>query len=124
MTKTILDVGNCQPDHTAIKRMLQSHFDVDVIQAHALPDVLAVLDRQPVDLVLINRKLDQDYSDGIEILKAIKADSRYASTPAMLVTNYEEVQQEAMQLGALRGFGKLSLASRETTAILSSILEA
>ena len=29
---------------------------------------------EPFDLVLVNRKLDSDYSDGLEIIKQIKAD--------------------------------------------------
>lgn len=114
MKRTVLDVGNCGPDHTSIKRMLQSNFDVNVLQAHNLTDTLAILGTQPIDLVLINRKLDEDYSDGIEILKVIKADTKIGSVPVMLITNYEEHQAQAISLGALPGFGKLSLNSVQT----------
>ena len=60
----VLDVGNCVPDHASIKRMLLANFDVEVLQTHQVQDTLALLRKQPVDLVLINRKLDCDYSDG------------------------------------------------------------
>jgi hypothetical protein len=67
MSKRVLDVGNCVPDHAAIRNMLTSTFDVKVLQTHGPEDTLALLHREPIDLVVINRKLDQDYSDGIEI---------------------------------------------------------
>ena len=62
------------------------------------------------DLVLINRKLDADYSDGREIVRSIKQDSELAETPVMLVSNHDEAQQEAVELGAEYGFGKLEYA--------------
>jgi CheY-like chemotaxis protein len=123
MAKTVLDVGNCAPDHRAIKEMLTRNFGAQVIQAHSSIDALEYLRTNPIHLVLINRKLDQDYSDGMEVLKLIKQDSDVASTPVMLVTNHEEYQQQAMQFGAIQGFGKLALNSEETRARLASVLD-
>lgn len=120
--RTVLDVGNCGPDHSAIKRMLASNFDVTVLQCHAADDTLHTLHNRSVDLVLINRKLDQDYSDGVEILKLIKADATLKSVPVMLVTNMEEYQASAVKLGAVPGFGKLSLDSPTTQQRLAEIL--
>jgi hypothetical protein len=40
----------------------------------------------------------------------------------MLITNYEEHQQAAMQAGALRGFGKAELSSPETAKRLAEAL--
>lgn len=122
MTRLVLDVGNCSPDHAAIKRMLTASFDVEVLQTHGTEDTLRCLRSRDVDLVLINRKLDQDYSDGTEILKQIKADAELAATPVMLVTNYDEHQAEAVKLGALPGFGKLSLTASETQQRLAAVL--
>lgn len=123
MTKTVLDVGNCAPDHRAIQDMLKRNFDAQVIQAHSAKDALEYLRTTPIQLVLINRKLDQDYSDGIEVLKLIKQDIDVSSTPVMLVTNHEEYQQQAMQLGAIQGFGKLALHSEQTRARLATVLD-
>lgn len=122
MSKTVLDVGNCQPDHSAIRRMLTKHFDVRVLQCDAWPDTLQMLQSESIDLILVNRKLDTDYSDGIDVLKSIKSDTRFAAIPVMLITNYSEVQQEAVSLGAIPGFGKLSLSSQETLERLSDVL--
>jgi two-component system chemotaxis response regulator CheY len=122
MPCTVLDVGQCVPDHAAIRRLLEKHFDARVDQTDALEDTLARLRSQPVDLVLINRKLDVDYSDGIEILKSLKADPKLATIPVMLVTNYPEHQQLAVEAGAVPGFGKDSLHTPETLERLRTIL--
>ena len=75
------------------------------------------------DLVLINRKLDQDGSDGLEILRQVKADERLAPTPVMLITNFEEHQQLAIEHGAIRGFGKAHLHDAETQQRLRDVLQ-
>ncbi len=123
MTKRrVLDVGNCGPDHSSMRRMLATNFDAEVLQTHGLDDTLAALKQQPVDLVLINRKLDHDYSDGTEILKQIKAKPEYVALPVMIITNYAEHQTSAVELGAIPGFGKLEINSAETRAKLTPIL--
>lgn len=114
MPKRVLDVGQCVPDHAAIRRMLERQFGAAVEQAHELADTLERLRQAEFDLVLVNRKLDADYSDGMEILEAIKADPHLAEVPVMLVTNYPEHQQRAVAAGAVPGFGKNALSSPET----------
>jgi CheY-like chemotaxis protein len=122
MKKKLLDVGNCVPDHSAIRGLVTGNFDADVLQAHGPEDALDMLRKEPVDLVLINRKLDRDYTDGIEILKRIKADSTLAKTPVMLITNYAEHQQAAVAEGAEYGFGKLELQEPATIEKLARFL--
>ena len=121
--KKILDVGNCVPDHNAIRRMLESKFAAQVLQTHGPDDTLELLKREKVDLVLINRKLDQDYSDGIEILKQIKGIPELAAIPVMIVTNYEEHQLASIQAGGIRGFGKLELNKPETHQRIEAVLQ-
>jgi response regulator RpfG family c-di-GMP phosphodiesterase len=123
MTKTVLDVGNCDPDHSALKAMLSRSYDVTVLRAHQLDDTLATIRQQPVDLVLINRKLDVDYSDGTEILKKLRQCESSKNIPVMLITNYPEHQQAAVAEGALYGFGKLQYSEPATHERLSQILE-
>ena len=112
MTKRVLDVGNCGPDLASISRFLSDRFGCEVVQAHGLEDTLAELRQGGYALALVNRKLDRDYSDGIEIIKAIKADPQLCDVPVMLVTNYAEHQDAAVAIGAERGFGKLELDSK------------
>jgi len=122
MTKTLVDCGNCAPDFQAIRSMAETNFGAKVLQTHGLEDTLEVLRKEGVDLVTINRKLDRDYSDGLEIAKAIKADPELQSTPVMLVTNYEEHQQTAIANGCERGFGKLAIGDAETRQRLAPYL--
>ena len=123
MTKRVLDVGNCGPDFGAISRFLTSNFDCQVDQVHGPDDTLAQLRNGDYALVLINRKLDHDYSDGIEILKQLKADDQLQSVPVMLVTNLAEHQDAAVAAGAERGFGKLEFEKAETLERLKQFLE-
>jgi two-component system chemotaxis response regulator CheY len=122
MTKHVLDVGNCPPDHAAICRLIESQFDAVVLQAHHAADALSVMRQQPIDLVLVNRKLDQDYSDGLAVIRQIKRAPELANIPVMLITNYEDHQQQAVEAGAERGFGKLSLRDAQTRELLSRFL--
>ncbi len=78
-------------------------FAVEVFQAHAADDALEILRREKIDLVLVNRKLDMDYSDGVEIIRQIKNDPALSSTPVMLVSNHDEYQQEALAAGPSTG---------------------
>jgi CheY-like chemotaxis protein len=122
MPKRVLDVGNCVPDHAAIRGMLEKNFRADVIQADGLADALAELRKDPFDLVLINRKLDMDYSDGLVILQKIKSDPKLQSVPCMLITNYPDQQAVAVAAGAEPGFGKKQLYDAQTTSRLAKFL--
>lgn len=114
MTKQVLDVGNCGPDHASISRMLKANFQVDVSLADDAVAAIRLLESKNFDLILVNRKLDIDYSDGIEVIKQIKSLPQFVSIPVMLVSNYDEHQQAAVAEGAQYGFGKLQLNAPET----------
>lgn len=122
--KRILDVGQCNPDHAVISRMIADHFEAQIDRAHGWEDALAALERKPYDLVLINRLLDRDGSQGILILERIKADPGLADTPVMLISNYPEAQAAAIAKGAVPGFGKDALGTRETIEALRAALVA
>jgi CheY-like chemotaxis protein len=124
MPKRVLDVGQCSPDHATIHRFLTKHFDVEIVQAHTANDTIAHLKSGDFDLVLVNRKLDQDYSDGIEIVRLIKSDPALAELAVMLVTNLPEHQDAAEAAGALRGFGKLEYDLPQTRDKLAVVLGA
>ena len=123
MTKRVLDVGQCSPDHATIRSYLTSNFDCEVEQAHGAEDALTRLKNEQFDLVLVNRKLDADYSDGIDVIRQLKADPDTSNVPVMLVTNYPEHQDAAIAAGAVRGFGKLEYNSAETRERLAAALQ-
>jgi two-component system chemotaxis response regulator CheY len=123
MRKRVLDVGNCHPDHAAIRRMLEATFGAEVVRAHEAQDALALVRTQSFDLVLVNRKLDSDYSDGLPIIEAIKADPQLAHLPCMLITNYAEHQEAAVRAGAAAGFGKQEIHAAATREKLAPFLK-
>lgn len=124
MKKRVLDIGNCGPDHAAMRTYLTRNFDCDVVQVDDAAGAFTELKAAPFDLVLVNRKLDIDYSDGIDVIRQLKADAATAAIPVMLVTNYADHQDLAMAAGALRGFGKLEFGKPETRTRIAAVLEA
>lgn len=120
---TVLSIGQCRPDQAAITHYLTTSFAVNVLTAGTADEALSVLESQPaVDLVLINRQLDADGSDGLSILQRIRTASRNSAVPVMLVSNYPEWQEKAVAAGAIYGFGKAELNRPETKSRLTAIL--
>ncbi|HEX4413676.1 MAG TPA: response regulator [Lacipirellulaceae bacterium] len=124
MKKRVLSVGQCGPDNAAIRAFLTRSFDCDFDTADAADDALSQMKRGKYDLVLVNRKLDIDYSDGTDVIRALKEDPATSEVPVMLVTNYPEHQEAAIALGAVHGFGKLEFGKPETRDRLAAALGA
>ncbi len=122
MPKSVLDVGNCSPDHYSISRLLSTHFDVDIVQTHGEVDTLDQLKARPFDLVLVNRIMDRGGENGLEIIERIKGDESLKQVPVMMITNFPDHQDLAVAAGAEPGFGKRSLQDAETLQRLSTWL--
>jgi CheY-like chemotaxis protein len=122
MAKRVLDVGNCDPDHGALTRLITGAFDAQLTRAHGADDALAALARDAFDLVIVNRKFDRDDGDGIELIRGIKSDPQLGRVPVLLLSNFPEYQQEAVQAGAAPGFGKKQYGEPETHAKLATYL--
>ncbi|MCH9654081.1 MAG: hypothetical protein K0U86_18990 [Planctomycetes bacterium] len=122
MTKRVLSVGQCVPDTNSLVRFLTSNFNVEIDQSDVEVDTFEKMKKQSYDLVMINRKLDADYSDGIELIQKIKESSEVKSSRLMLVSNYPEYQQEAVQAGAEYGIGKNEYQNPETVEKLKPYL--
>lgn len=109
--KQVLSVGQCGFDHSGISRFLSQHFDVNVDAAATANQATERLRLQPYDLVLVNRQFDFDGFEGLDFIQQLKATPELASVPVMLVTNFPEYAQQAVELGAVEGFGKSQLGS-------------
>jgi len=83
-----VDVGNCRFDHTSIALLLQGNFNVEVLRASGAEEAIDVLRAGPIDLVLVNRIFAADGSEGIEVIRRLKADPELGRLPVMLVSNY------------------------------------
>ncbi len=120
--KRLLDVGNCEPDHSALCATVNANFEVEVVRAHGLLDATQHLADGAFDLVTINRIMDRDGTSGLDILSSIKNNPKTAKTPVMLITNFADVQQQAQSLGAVQGFGKKSMDAPATVELLRPFL--
>ena len=120
MTKRVLDVGNCGPDHASITELICHHFDAVVDQADRGTDALDLLAANQYSLALVNRLLDCDGSEGLDVIRALR--EQYPDVPVMMITNYPEHQQQAIESGAQPGFGKQDLRSDVTKSLLATYL--
>lgn len=118
----VLDVGQCDPDHAGIRAMLADHFDVEIDRVMFVPQALEALRRKSYDLVLVNRLIFADQSDGMELVRQAQADSALAGVPIMVVSNFADAQTRAAALGAAPGFGKARLGAPEVVENLARYL--
>ncbi len=122
--KRILIVGQCHADGPAMVEQFQRELPgVDVREVSSATD----LQRQspgPDTLVMINRVLEGGYDtdSGIDLISKL----RQSPTPpaTMLITNYPQWQQKAVEAGALPGFGKSALYDKATTQLVKSAIKA
>lgn len=118
----VLDVGQCTPDHMMIARMLTENFDVAVDRVANVAEALSAMRERKYGLILVNRLIDEDRSDGLELLRQASNQERNRDTPIMMVSNLDDAQERAVHAGAVRGFGKSAVGSPGTTELLNDHL--
>lgn len=119
---SVLDVGNCNPDHGMIQQLLTEHFNVQIDRVMFVDDALARMQEQSYALVLFNRLIFDGGSEGIDLLHRAKADASLAKTPLMMISNFAKAQDTAVAAGAERGFGKSALSDPQTVELLAQYL--
>lgn len=122
MAKSVLAIGNCSYDHGNLSAAIRAHFDAEVVAASSGEEALRLLADGSFNLVLVNRVLEIDRSSGIDLIRQIKGDSGLGNPAVMLVSNFPDAQEQAVEAGAEPGFGKKALQSSETIAKLKSHL--
>lgn len=122
MTKRVLAIGNCSYDHGNLAAAIGSHFDAEITAAGGPEEALRVLAGGGFDLVLVNRHIGVDEQAGVNLVRQMKADPALAALPVMLLSNFPEAQEEAINAGAAPGFGKAALRSPETIERLAVFL--
>lgn len=118
----LLDVGNCDPDHGMIRRMLEANFEVTIDRVMFVDEAISAMNQTRYDLVLVNRLIFADSSPGIELHRRAKADPRLADIPIMLISNFPEAQTDSVTAGGVHGFGKSSTRHPDTMSRLSKFL--
>jgi len=121
--KRVLSIGQCAADHMSITWTLRGNFDAQVISADNLEEARRQLQDGEFQLVLVNRVLDANGASGLEVIKQLKAEEGAArDVPVMLVSNYDDAQQQAVRAGAIPGFGKAALRNPAVVALLKQYL--
>ncbi len=120
--KRVLAVGNCAADNGAIRSLIERHFDAELDAAPDIDRALRLLRGGRFDLVLVNRIVDVSDEQGVDLVRAMRADPEFADTPVMLISNLPGAQAEAESAGARPGFGKATLNSSETIERLAACL--
>lgn len=118
----VLDVGNCDPDHAMIRGMLTERFDVEIDRVMFVDDALRRMREHRYDLVLFNRLIFDDGSEGIELLRRARAEPRMQDVPIMMISNFEESQRASVDAGGVPGFGKASVGEPATVQLLAKYL--
>ncbi|MCB1141741.1 MAG: response regulator [Leptospiraceae bacterium] len=116
--KKIMSVGQCNPDHFSIANFINSFLEAEIIRIDSTEEAIERLASEKVDLVLVNRKLDLDYTDGTILIEKMQKDEQFKSIPVMLISNFPEYQEEAKKMGAVQGFGKSDLGKPETIDLI------
>ena len=120
--KKIALVGHCGPDSSylrmavgnAIKGAKVLMIDDDEDLTRAVND--------GVDLLLFNRVLEFGFTAdmGVDLIKRFRQE--HPDLKMMLVSNYADAQQAAVDAGALPGFGKREIGTPKVTEMLKGAL--
>jgi two-component system chemotaxis response regulator CheY len=117
----VLSIGQCGFDHSTIARLFDDRFGIRVDGADDLEDAESQLAVHDYGLILVNRKLDSDGGSGLAVLS--KLVEGHPGVPVMLVSNLADAQRDAVQKGALPGFGKAELHNDATLTLLRDALK-
>ena len=117
--KTVLSLGQCTFDHAQLDRAFRDL--AKIIPVSDEKGALKLLEQKPFDLVLVNREFDEDGASGIEFIKNCIPLLNAKGIPAMLVSNFPEAQAQAINAGALAGFGKAELSTKKMAEVLARL---
>jgi two-component system, chemotaxis family, chemotaxis protein CheY len=119
----IVLLGHCGPDSSYLRIAISSALPGSTILFPHDEEEFQLALRAGADLVLFNRELDGffTYHTGVEYIRAMKKSHPQIKT--MLISNYADAQSAAVAAGALPGFGKRQLGSKEVVALLRQAVE-
>jgi cell division GTPase FtsZ len=106
-------VGHCGFDASSIRRLVEKTLpNADTSAVNRQADLDAKLDAPSV--LLINRVLDGRFAAGSAYAMIAELAQRDEPPQMMLVSNFDEAQEQAVAAGARPGFGKSDLSKPET----------
>lgn len=120
--RRVLSVGQCGFDEHNLRDFIERRYHARVLSVPSLTGALEMLARERFDLVLVNRIGASDGQSGLNLIRALQGGQFPDPPPVMLVSNLPEAQEEAMQHGALPGFGKTDLRGANKLPQLDEVL--
>lgn len=118
----ILSVGQCSYDSGNLSRFARDVLGAEMVSSATHDDALTKLAGQAYDLVLVNRVGDRDGRPGLDLIRELKADPATSGVPVMLVSNYADAQEAAVEAGALPGFGKAEVGKPDVVSRVKAAL--
>jgi DNA-binding NarL/FixJ family response regulator len=122
MSKRILLVGHCGVDGPRMQSEISDFLDdADVLRINSDRDLERAVD-QGADLLLINREpLGFEPKLGQDLIRELH--EKYPDQKLVLVSDYDDAQEEATEAGALPGFGKSDIGSPKFEETIRQALE-
>ncbi len=112
-------VGHCGPDAFALQSSVMGFVPGAVVHKVNSKDELDAK-MGDLSLLLVNRVLEEGFGmdSGIELIRGLAA----GSPAAMLITNFEDSMAEAIEAGAVPGFGKSGMRSAQAEEAIKGAL--
>jgi len=122
MSKKVVLVGHCGADSSYLRMAVKAaRPDVQIESVEGDKELKAAI-MNGADLVLFNRLVDYgfDTDQGVDLIRAYQR--AFPTMKSMLVSNYDSAQGEAVQAGALPGFGKREIGTPRVKQLLQQVL--
>ena len=121
MSRCVVLVGHCGVDGPRLERELSQGLPsgTTVLRVNSEDDLKKCCE-EGADLLLVNREPVGFDRGGLEIVREVHAER--PEVKVMLVSDYDDAQQEAQQAGALPGFGKSRMGSGAVTKVVKQAL--
>jgi ActR/RegA family two-component response regulator len=118
--RKVVLVGHCGFDEGSLKRAVSAALPGIAVTSANDNKALAAFDGADA-LLLVNRVLDGRFGSdsGIDLIRELA--DRQHSPRMMLISNYTDAQAQAVEAGALPGFGKSDLGDPDTVKKLRAL---
>ena len=121
MSKLVALVGHCEMDGPRLKREISEGLaGTEVVRINSLKDLDRVVE-QGADLLLVNRVPVGFDEEGVDLIRRVHRKDPEAKV--MLVSDRLDAQAEAVDAGALPGFGKELMGTKELIEAVEEGLE-
>ena len=121
-------VGHCTADAFSIEALVERACE-QLPVLHVADQAELDQEATPESLLLVNRVLDGDFDcdEGVELIRRVArraAEGAGDGPVMMLISNIDVAQREAIEAGAVTGFGKNALYAEATATHLRQVVEA